>query len=277
MQVRYEKNGVAVSDLHDFDLDEILNCGQCFRWEKEEDGAYTGVAFDTPLRLYQQGSSLFFEGTTREQFEKTWSPYFDLGTDYGEIKETLSSDPVIQSAAGFAPGIRILRQEPFEALCSFIISQNNNIKRIRGIIKNFCQCFGRPLGDGFFAFPTPERLAACTLSDLAPIRCGFRAKYLIDAGQKVAAGDIPLEALYTLPYPAAREMLMQIKGVGPKVADCVLLYGFYRLEAFPLDVWMKRAVEKFYPQGLPSCFAGYEGIAQQYIFHFIRTNWQDMV
>ena len=160
----------------------------------------------------------------------------------------------------------------WETLCSFIISQNNNIKRIKGIIERLCRLFGQPIGDsGFFSFPTPETLAAATAEHLAPLRCGFRARYLIDAAQKVCYGQVRLDAIPSMPMEEARRELMQICGVGPKVADCVLLFGFHRLECCPMDVWMKRVFAVLYPNGLPDCARDFAGIAQQYLFHYART------
>ena len=170
----------------------------------------------------------------------------------------------------YAPGIRVLRQEPWEALCTFIISQNNNIPRIKGIVERFCEAFGHPISEGEYAFPTPQSICDKTPEQLSYLRAGFRAKYLIDAAQKVFSGELVLEELYTLPIEEARQKLQTIKGVGPKVCDCVLLYGLHRVDAFPVDVWMKRVLERFYPRGIPDCLLGTQGIAQQYLFHYIR-------
>ena len=168
----------------------------------------------------------------------------------------------MRQALDACPGIRILHQEPWEAICSFIISQNNHIPRIKGIIGRLCESFGEPLGSGDFAFPSPERLAVLDISALAPLRAGFRAGYLLDAAKKIATGEVSLEALSILPLEEARASLQKIRGVGPKVAECALLYGCGRMDAFPIDVWMKRVMAECYPQGLPACIQGYEGIAQ---------------
>lgn len=181
--------------------------------------------------------------------------------------------PVLQEAAQYASGIRILRQDPWEALCSFILSQNNHIPRIRGMIARLCETLGDPLDTGTdFDFPTPEKLAGCSPDDLAPIRAGFRTRYLLDAAQRVARGEVDLTACQTLPLPEARQMLQQIHGVGPKVAECILLYGCHRLEAFPLDVWMLRAMETWFPGQSAADFGPYAGVAQQLIFHYSRMH-----
>nr|WP_319489415.1 DNA glycosylase [uncultured Caproiciproducens sp.] len=249
-----------------FDLAQTLDCGQCFRWEKQADGSYTGVAFGRILNISEEN---------REQvlLDAFWRNYFDLPLDYGKIRDDLSAgDATLAKAAKFAPGMRILNQEPWEALCSFIFSQNNNIPRIKGIVSRFCAKFGQEIGDGYFAFPKAENTARLCETDLADIRSGFRAKYILSAAQKVAMGEIDLEVLKTVPLADARDRLMTIHGVGPKVADCTLLYGLHRLEAFPMDVWMKRAMHTLFPGREPESFGRYAGIAQQYIFHYSRNN-----
>ena len=206
------------------------------------------------------------------EFRAVWYDYFDLGESYRAIRARISreEDPFLFRACGHGRGIRILRQEPWEALCTFIISQNNNIKRIKGIVSRLCENFGESIGSGY-GFPTAAALSRLAPDDLAPLRAGFRNKYIIDAAKKVAGGEVDLELCRTLPYEDARLELMKIKGVGVKVADCALLFGFYRVDAFPKDVWVKRVMAQWYPNGLPSCTKGLEGIAQQYLFHYIRS------
>ena len=249
-----------------FDLAQTLDCGQCFRWERQGDGSYTGVASGRILNISEQNRELALN-------DPFWRNYFDLPLDYGKIRDDLSAgDATLAQAAKYAPGMRILNQEPWEALCSFIFSQNNNIPRIKGIVARFCAGFGESIGEGYYAFPKAERVAGLREEDLAGIRSGFRAKYILSAARKVAQGDIDLESLKTAPLDEARCRLMTIHGVGPKVADCTLLYGLHRLEAFPMDVWMKRAMSTLFPGRGPESFGRYAGIAQQYIFHYSRNN-----
>ncbi|MBQ3265642.1 MAG: DNA-3-methyladenine glycosylase 2 family protein [Ruminococcus sp.] len=274
--------GIVFENVHDLDLRETLDCGQCFRWKEQTDGSFAGVVRGKAARVSMDGDRLIIDGAD-EADRSLWHDYFDLGLDYSEVKRELSAiHPTLAEAARYAPGIRILDQEPFEALISFIISQNNNIKRITGIVERLCVNFGEPIigtnGDASrirYAFSTVERLAALSPDDLAPIRAGFRHRYIIDAARKVADGTVVLESLRTLPYDEARAALMQITGVGVKVADCVLLYGLHRLDGFPLDVWMKRAMAVLFPGLEPKAFGRYAGIAQQYIFHYSRTH-QDL-
>lgn len=266
-------HGTLVQGVQDFSLPQILDCGQCFTFSQLPDGRWQGWAGGHALTVSQpQPDTLLFYRTDAETFRRFWQPYFDLDTDYAAIKAVLAQDETLRRAIQFAPGIRILRQDSWETLCSFIISQNNNIKRIKGIIERLCRLLGQPIGDsGFFSFPTPEELAAVTAEQLAPLRCGFRARYLIDAAQKVCSGQVRLDAIPSMPLEEARRELMQICGVGPKVADCVLLFGFHRLECCPMDVWMKRVFAVLYPNGLPDCARDFVGIAQQYLFHYART------
>lgn len=255
----------------DFDPAETLDCGQAFRWE-EKDGLWQGIAMGRKLSLAKDGEYLRLD-CTQEEFDSIWKHYFDLDTDYNKIKERISAiDPVLKEAVSYAPGIRILRQDPWEAICSFIISQNNNIPRIKGIIKRFCELFGEEVADGLYSFPTAEAISRLTVEDLAPIRSGFRAKYIIAAAQKIAGDENFIPSVYSLPIDEARKALQTIKGIGPKVADCALLYGFHRTDCFPVDVWMKRAMEVLLPTHTPESFGLDAGMAQQYIFHYSRMH-----
>lgn len=265
------QNGDLIVNLPDFSLSDTLDCGQCFRFEPLEDGSFHGVAKGRPLTVKQENDNIIFFKTSEQDFEDVWLEYFDLNTDYNQIKEFLSEDETIKKACSYAGGIRILKQDPWEALCTFIISQNNNIPRIKGIVSRLCENFGEKLSCGCFSFPPAEKLACLYPEDLAPLRSGFRAKYIIDAAQKIASGQIDLPKIQSMPIEQARKLLMTIKGVGPKVAECSLLFGFYKTEAFPIDVWMKRALTYYYKDGFPEKFRKYGGIAQQYIFHYIRT------
>lgn len=265
-----DRNDVVFTQQN-LSLDDTLACGQAFRWDKVAENTYMGIAGGMPLYITQQGERFRLLDTTEEQFLTFWSAYFDLTTDYAGLLQCFSSDSTMLRACSYASGIRLLRQEPWEALCSFIISQNNNIPRIKGIISRLCEAFGKQLYGGMYAFPTPAALAALDEAALAPVRAGFRAGYILDAARKFACGEIVPDEIAVMPFPEAKAALMQIRGVGPKVAECALLYGFHRLEAFPLDVWMKRVMAHFYLDGLPECIQKYPGIAQQYLFHYIRT------
>lgn len=253
-----------------FDIWQTLNCGQCFRFTKRDDGVICGVLQNRSLEFKVDGDSLYIN--CEQSFaDKEIYHFFDFERDYDSIKSSLSSDKTLSLAINYAGGIRILNQEPWEALCSFIISQNNNIKRISGIIERLCQNFGDKI-DGGYSFPTAKKLSKLEVGNLDVLRSGFRAKYIIDAAKKVSSGEVDFEKISSLPLDEARCELMKIVGVGPKVADCALLFGFHRLDAFPTDVWIKRVLEKLYPNGFPENFKDVRGIAQQYLFHYARTN-----
>lgn len=263
---------IIFENIRDLDLRQTLDCGQSFRWEENPDGTFSGVAFDRSVTVALDSGTLTVSGAD-ETDRELWERYFDLSLDYGAIREELSGiHPVLNEAARYAAGIRILNQEPYEALCTFIISQNNNIKRIKGIVSRLCESFGEKLPDGKYTFPTADRMAKLSAEDLAPLRAGFRARYLVDAANKVNSGEVSLELCRTADYETARAELMKITGVGVKVADCTLLFGMHRIEAFPIDVWMRRAMEKLFPGMGGNDFGQYAGIAQQYIFHYARMH-----
>ena len=249
----------------DFNLDDTLDCGQAFRWEKIHCNTYRGAFLNKHLEIScENGKDVFrFHDTTEDDFINVWADYFDLYTDYGELKKLFSEDETLSKACEYAGGIRILKQDKWEALSSFIISQNNNIPRIKGIISRLVEHYGR--------YPSCSDMADETVESLGYLRSGFRAKYLVDAISKINSGEINLNEIASMDIDDARKTLQTIKGVGPKVAECALLFGFYRTEAFPKDVWVKRVMAQWYPNGLPDCVKGKEGIAQQYLFHYIRN------
>ncbi|MBQ8170829.1 MAG: DNA glycosylase [Oscillospiraceae bacterium] len=253
-----------------FNIKQTFMCGQCFRWTENADGRFEGIAHGRKISLSQCKDGVTLHNICEDDLP-LWERYFDLSTDYGAMITQLSADDTLALACKGSGGIRILRQEPFETLISFIISQNNNIPRISGIIGRLCESFGEKI-EGGYAFPTAEKLKGITPEDLAPLRAGFRARYICDAVCKVNSGEVDLDELDALPLEAAREKLKLIVGVGDKVADCVLLFAFAKHDAFPKDVWVKRLMARFYPQGLPECAKGIEGIAQQYLFDYVRNN-----
>ena len=266
----YTYSGELLGETEFFNPALTLDCGQAFRWSEAEDGSIIGTAFGRHLAVRAEDGKVFFD-TSKEDFDAVWHDYFDLGRDYRSLCEGFKADEYLAKAVRAYPGIRILRQEPWEALCSFIISQNNNIPRIKGIIQRLCEAFGDDIGNGCYSFPCAQRLAELSVGDLAPLRSGFRAKYIIDAARKAASGEVDVDALSAMALDEARAELMKIKGVGPKVAECTLLYGCGKVDAFPMDVWVKRIMSEMYPAGLPHCTDGVRGIAQQYLFHWRRN------
>lgn len=270
MKIIQRNGNIELHEASNFILSETLDCGQAFRWQEISPNLWQGVAFGKLLKIGSQEDVITLYDTSKEDFELIWREYFDLDRNYGEILSVLSQNEVLKAAGEFAGGIRILKQDPWEALCSFIISQNNNIPRIKGIVERICENFGDKISEGIYSFPTAEKIAALSLDDLAVLRSGFRAKYILDAAKKVSSGEISLDALKSMPIDLARAELIKIYGVGEKVADCTLLFGLSHIEAFPKDVWIKRAVTKLFDGALPECANPYAGIAQQYIFHYAR-------
>lgn len=270
MKIKELNGDLIISEIENFALADTLDCGQAFRWEECSNGLWQGVAFGRYLKLGMTDKGIILYNQTIEDYENVWKSYFDFERDYKGIIKILSADETLKKACGFASGIRILRQDAWETLCSFIISQNNNIPRIKGIINRLCESFGDELENGFFSFPSAERIAKLSLEDLAPLRSGFRAKYILDAAKRVASGEIDLLKISKYDTDLARGELMKIYGVGAKVADCVLLFGMGHIDALPKDVWIKRVLETLYGGELPEYAREYAGIAQQYLFHYAR-------
>ena len=253
-----------------FALSETLDCGQAFRWRQREDGCWEGVAGGRYLCLESQGEDIFLQAVPEADLP-FWRRYFDLERDYEELAVLFRKNPCLRRALASCPGIRVLRQEPWETLCTFILSANNNIPRIKGIVERLCQGWGEAVpGTGLHAFPKPEALAPLGEEDLAPLRAGWRSAYLLDAARQVAGGRLDLEETASLPTQEAEARLLEVKGVGKKVAQCVLLFGFGRVECIPMDVWMKRVMAELYPRGFPGYLRPYGGIAQQVLFHYYR-------
>lgn len=274
MEVIKLGENIQLKNFENIDLVQTFECGQCFRWQKNSENSYTGIFKGKKLELSQLTPNTIILSTDMSDFKKIWYEYFDLETDYKKIGENVAIlHPILKKAYIECSGIRILRQEPWETLCSFIISQNNNIPRIKKIIKSLCDLFGDKIENSKEkSFPSSEVISKLNLEDLEPIRSGFRAKYILDAARKVSSKIVDFNKIENLDYIDAKNKLMKIKGVGPKVADCVLLYGFHRLEAFPEDVWIKKVMNKFFKNESPKIFGEYAGIAQQYLYHYSRMH-----
>lgn len=270
MQITERANGVLVTDC-DIDLFKTFDCGQCFRFDSEDGKTFKGVAVGRLLVINATEGGFFVENVTKEEFERKLLPYLDLERNYNEIHKSLSKTHLHEGALKSGRGIHILRQDPWEALCSFIISQNNNIPRIKKIIASLCALLGEEIAEGVYDFPTAESIARVGALGLAPIKAGFRAAYIADAAEKVATGKLDLNALYHVSLEDAIKELCTVKGVGPKVAGCVALFGLGHMDSFPIDVWIKKVIEKYYDKNFtPRVFGEYAGIAQQYLFYHER-------
>ena len=266
---------VTVGGCGSFSVQKTFDCGQAFRFDPVNNATFAGTAFGCKIAVEQAAPGVItLYNVSREQFELRWRHYLALDEDYDAIDRLLigampnERDRAVMTAAVEAGrGIRILRQEPFEALISFIVSQNNNIPRIKKIIRALCDTYGE---NG--SFPTAEALADAGVDNLYALQTGFRAKYIHDAACKIVSGEIdPGEILACEDYDACDRRLRTIHGVGPKVSACVLLYGFGKTEAFPVDVWIKKSLERHFPDGFDVKRLGkYAGIAQQYLFYYER-------
>lgn len=270
----YAENTVVFKGIVDYDLAQTFNCGQCFRWD-ENNGIWQGFAGKYPCKVWIKETDLYVESLTDvengDEFTEYMAHYLGLDLDYARLKQQFAADDTMAQAIEYAPGIRVLNQPFFETLLTFIISRNNNIPRIKKIVDRMAQTYGTQTGE-LWAFPTAEQLKDVSIEEYSQLRMGFRSKYIFDAVQKVLTGEIDEATVKSLPYAEAQKYLMKIKGVGPKVADCVLLFSCEKYESFPKDVWINRALAQMFPQGLPECIKGMEGIAQQYIFHYARFN-----
>ena len=300
-----EKNAIGVRGLGAYSLKDPMECGQCFRYEKINrndniDEYITVVGRELIHVAQEKRGELFFIGMSDEVFAGVATPYFSLERDLEDVRESIASSTDsewLKSAAEFGAGIAILSQAPWEALISFIISQNNNIPRIRKIVREISAQYGtnlsikndynscplniingKPSEDACkscgrcYTFPTAEDLIK-NPEGLLPSKPGFRYSYILDAAEKVSQGQVNLEQIKSENrYEYTLESLKKVKGVGDKVASCTALFGFGNLEAFPIDVWMKRAIDTYFNGHLDHTALGpYAGIAQQYIFHYIRN------
>lgn len=278
-----EKGKIILKNMKNFDPKHIFECGQAFRWQKKEDSSYDIVAFGKMLNVKRQDRDIIFTGTNLQDFDNIWYDYFDLGRDYDEIKNELSKDPILKEAIKFGWGIRILNQEPFEIVISFIISANNQISRIKKSIEMISKEYGNKKSDPYiyYSFPTPEELSIATPEDLrANAKVGFRDKRIVETSKIIANGDLKLNNIFQMNREEGKKLLMTLPGVGPKVSDCILLFAFNKDEAFPVDVWVKRVMEHFYLKKETNVkhigmhgdriFGNLAGFAQQYLFYYAR-------
>lgn len=264
--------------IPDFDLDQIARSGQCFRMERTGEDSFSLIAHGRYLTLAQQGDIITF-GCEEDEFQQLWRHYFDLDTDYGAIKRAVSKrDKYLQAAVEIGGGIRILRQDLWETIVCFIISQQNNITRIKKCVEKLSLLLGETCynksKEVYYSFPTPEALARCEVEDLADCRLGYRAKYLIRSAQQVATGEVDLEAIRLMPYERAKEELLRFTGVGVKVAECICLFALHHVDAFPIDTHIRQMLDEHYPKGFPmKRYKGFAGILQQYgFFYELRAN-----
>lgn len=261
----------------DFDLDRIAESGQCFRWQRDGSGAYRIIHKEHLLRIRPVGNNTFSLSCPEDEYRKIWHGYFDLGEDYRSVRERVrkEDDPFLADACEFGKGIRILRQDPWEMLISFIISQNKNIPAIRKSVELLCEAAGPRrdhAGESFYAFPAPEEILSLSDEALAACKLGYRCRYVRAAAADVAEGRLDLDRLAEASEPDTIRALTGVCGVGVKVANCVSLFGLHHIDAFPVDVWIRRILENEYPEGYPKeKYRPYNGIYQQYMFYYYRA------
>lgn len=280
-----DKTTAVINGIEHFDLTHTFMCGQCFRWYENQDKTYTGIAYGKAVTFAFENGTLTIFNTTEEDAKNIWIEYLDLNRDYSEIKSMYLSDRYVSKAMEFGYGIHILNQEIFECLISFIISTQNQIPRIKKIVASLSEMYGKAckIGDKtLYAFPTAEELRNVKAEDLLPLKVGYRADYITDAVSKVLSGEVNLGKIMDMTYQEAKAELMKIRGVGPKVADCVLLFSGRKSEAFPVDVWVQRTMRTLYldekatnkqiEDKAARIFGKYAGFAQQYLFYYSREN-----
>lgn len=285
MKIFYEENKVIIEDLKSFEPKHIFECGQCFRWFKQKDDSYTGVVKGKILNVKRDGEKIILKNTNKHDFENIWWDYFDLDRDYEDLKRTLAQkDENLKKAVEFGYGIRILNQDPFETLISFIISANNNINRIKSSIKKISKLMGDYIGEyeseEYYSFPSVKKFSYDNEEDLKSTGIGFRADHILKTCKKIQEENINMDDFLKFDSKEVVLKLKEFAGVGPKVSQCISLFSLKNSDAFPVDVWVKRVMEEFYVEeglSLPKIelagnkiFGQNAGLAQQYLFYYAR-------
>ena len=274
-----------------FNLKHIFECGQCFRWNKLEDNSYIGVIKDAVINVKEENGKFIFTGSTtiNGNLKEIIRYYFDLDTNYTEYKKILSNiDNYLKESIKFGSGIRILRQDLWECIISFIISANNNIPRIKKIIEKLSKEYGKKIefnGNTYYFFPTPEELSKASVEDLRNLGLGFRDKRIYNTTKMIIENEVNLNSIKSMDdTEKMRNELLKLDGVGPKVADCILLFALKRIDVFPIDVWVRRVMNDLYIHNIneeklnkkelqklaEDKFGSLQGIAQQYLFYWKR-------
>ncbi len=286
MRIKEEKNKIIIKDQPDFEPCHIFECGQAFRWEKQKNNSYTVVANSKVINVAKEKEDIIISNTNEEDFYNIWQDYFDLNTDYSSIKSTLDTDEIMKTAINFGQGIRILNQDEFETMISFIISANNRIPMIKKVIENLSINFGEKIGeyDGklYYSFPTYEQLADAPIEIIRDCKAGFRSERIKEAAIRIIDEKNTVYDLRNKSYDEALEYLLSYKGVGNKVANCILLFSMKQFSTFPVDVWVRRVMQELYVSKMTSDkeirkfaedkFGHMSGYAQQYLFYYAREN-----
>ncbi len=289
---KMKEQKITLKNMDSFEPKDIFECGQCFRWNRQKDGSYEGVFGNNIVNLKKQKNDIIMEGMCQNDIKQTVEEYFDLNRDYNKIKQTLAKiDQNMETSIQYGQGIRLLNQDLWETIVSFIISANNNIPRIKGIIERLSQKYGTKIRwneKDYYTFPTPEQLKEVSIQEYRDLGLGFRDKRLYETTHLVLEKQVDLEAMKKNPNTLeVKEQLLTLSGVGPKVADCILLFSsLKRLEVFPIDVWVRRVVNDLYVKQKDETkvskkqiekiahekFGAVAGLAQQYLFYWRREN-----
>ena len=279
----------VINNIDSFRLRDIFECGQCFRWNKNDDGSYIGVINNTVVKVQQYENRIEFTGSDNSEFEKIIKDYFDINTDYSNYKKDLIKvDQYMAESVEFGNGIRILNQDLWETIISFIISANNNIPRIKKIIENLSRTYGNKIvfeEKEYYTFPTMQSLSKASIQDLRKLGLGFRDKRIFNTTKMIISGKIDLDGIKNMQDTnLMREKLLELDGVGPKVADCILLFALHRFDVFPIDVWVRRVMNDLYIHCTEEDrvnkreilkladekYGKIKGLAQQYLFYWKR-------
>lgn len=285
MNIIQKDNKITIHDIRDFNITHIFECGQCFRWNREEDGSYTGVVKNKVINVLQQKNTVEFNNVNTDDFDIIKN-YFDFDTDYETIKNTLNTDEIMAEAIKFGEGIRILNQEEWETMVSFMISANNRIPMIKKVIENLSVSFGDYIGNyrgkEYFSFPTAERLSAAPVERILECKAGFRAPRIKEAATRFLYEKDKIYNIKNMSYDEGLAYLKTYKGIGDKVANCILLFSMKHFDTFPVDVWVRRVMQTLYVSKetkdadirkfAENKFGKYSGFAQQYLFFYAREN-----
>lgn len=287
MKINFDEDLCLISELDEFEPRDIFTCGQAFRWYEEADGSFTFISYGKVANAKKVGDKIFLKGVDKKSFDEIFYNYFDLSRDYKLVMEELAKDEVMKNATEYGKGIRILNQDKFETIISFIISANNQIPRIKKSIEKISEMYGDYLGEDenrkYFSFPSAEKLSLARPEDLREFaRVGFRDKRIVETANLIRDGRVNIDEIDKMELEDARRTLQELPGVGPKVADCILLFAFDRKESFPVDVWIKRVMEELYLKEVTpkskiamrgrEVFGKNAGFANQYLFYYGREN-----
>ncbi len=285
MNIKEKNSQIVIEDIKDFNLNHIFDCGQCFRWNKEEDGTYTGVVKNKVINIEQNGSTVVFSNVSMNDYHII-KEYFDLNTDYTEIKRSVNTDEIMAEAIKFGEGIRILNQDEWETIISFMISANNRIPMIKKVIENLSTSFGDFIcnyrGRDYYSFPTAEQLSSADIEKIQECKAGFRSPRIKEAASRFLKEKDIIYNIKNTNYDEGLAYLKTYTGIGDKVANCILLFSMRQFDTFPVDVWVRRVMQTLYVDKdtkdadirkfAENKFGKLSGYAQQYLFYYAREN-----